>query len=136
MNKKKLDVLHNSFNLVLAGDYQMAKLVPYWDQSPQPGSTYYLQKPSHSIFCIVIHATNESAVYLFDGKVGPKNTDHTISYPSHYISQLPDWMRRVHLFYLCNKQELIHNGVGTRDGAAKQAGFLTDIFFDCRSHKI
>ena len=96
--QEELDVLHNSFNLVLAADYQMAKLVPYWGQSPQPGSTYYLQKLSHDIFGIVSHATNESAVYLFDEKVGPKNTDHTVSYLSHYISQLPHWMRRVHLF--------------------------------------
>lgn len=76
----------------------MSKLVPYWGQSPQPASTYYLQKLSHDIFGIVNHATNNSAVYLFDERVGPKNTDHTVSYLSHYISQLPDWMRRIHLF--------------------------------------
>lgn len=37
-----LDVLRHSFNVVLAGDYQMSKLVPYWGQSPQPASTYYI----------------------------------------------------------------------------------------------
>ena len=96
--REELAVLHNSFQVVIAADYQMSKLVPYWGQSPQPGSTYYLQKLSHDIFGIVNHATGKSAVYLFDEKVGPKNTDHTVSYLSHVISQFPNWMRRVHLF--------------------------------------
>ena len=65
-----------------------SKLVPNWGQSPQPGSTYYLQKLSHE----------KTAVYLLDERVGPKNTDHTISYATHFISQLPDWLRRIHLF--------------------------------------
>ena len=37
--EKELDVLKNSFSLVLSVDYQMSKLVPYWGQSAQPGST-------------------------------------------------------------------------------------------------
>ena len=44
------------------------------------------------------HATNSSVVYLLDERIGPKNTDHTISYTTHYISNLPDWVRRVDLF--------------------------------------
>ena len=75
----------------------MSKLVPNWGQSPQPGSIYYLQKLSHDIFGIVNHATNKT-VYLLDVRVGPKNTDHTISYATHFISQLPHWLRRIHLF--------------------------------------
>ena len=94
----ELEVLKRSFSLVLAVDYQMSKLVPYWGQSPQPGSTYYLQKLSHDIFGVVNHATNDSTVYLLDERVGPKNTDHTISYLTHYISRLPSWIRRVHVF--------------------------------------
>ena len=84
------------FNLVLAVGYQMSKLVPYWGLSPQPGSTY-LQKLTHDIYGIVNHATNISAVYVFDERVGPKKTDHTISCTSHCLSSLPDWVRRVHL---------------------------------------
>jgi len=42
--KEKLVTMKHKFNLVLSADYQMGKLVPYWGQSPQPGSTYYLQK--------------------------------------------------------------------------------------------
>ena len=83
---------------MISADYQMNKLVPYWGLSPQPGSTYYLQKLSHDIYGIVNHATNSSVVYLLDERIGPKNTDHTISYTMHYISNLPDWVRRVHLF--------------------------------------
>ena len=96
--RDELEVLRNSFNLVIAADYQMSKLAPYWGQSPQPGSTYYLQKLSHHIFGIVNHATNKTTVYLFDERVGPKNTDHTVSYLTHFISQLPPWLCRIHLF--------------------------------------
>ena len=73
----------------------MLKLVPYWGLSPQPGSTYYLQKLSHDILGIVSQATDVSAIYLFDETVGPKNTDHTVSY---ITETLPDWIHRVHLF--------------------------------------
>ena len=84
--------------MVLSADYQMCKLVPYWGMSAQPGSTYYLQKLNHDIFGIVNHSTNAAAVYLFDEKVGPKNTDHTVSYLFHYFNTFPDWVRRIHLF--------------------------------------
>ena len=30
--------------------------------------------------------------------VGPKNTDHTISYIIHFLSTLPSWIKRIHLF--------------------------------------
>lgn len=50
---------------------------------------------THDIFGIVNCTTNESAVYLFDERVGPIYTNHTISYLSHYISKLPEWMCRV-----------------------------------------
>ena len=93
-----LESLKNKFNVVVSADYQMRKLVPYWGLSAQPGSMYYLQKLNHDIFGIVNHATNVSSAYLFDERVGPKNTDHTISYLSNWISKLPDWIHRVHLF--------------------------------------
>ena len=93
-----MEVPKRSFSLVLAVDYQMSKLVPYWGQCPQLGSTYYLQKLPHDIFGVVNHATNSSTVYLLDKRVGPKNTDHTISYLTHYISQLPSWICRIHVY--------------------------------------
>ena len=93
-----LDGLKKRFTLVLSADFQMCKLVPYWGYSAQPGSTYYLQKLNHDVFGVVDHSTGSSTVYLFDERVGPKNTDHTISYLTDYISHLPPWMRRVHLF--------------------------------------
>jgi len=37
-------------------------------------------------------------VYLFDEHAGLKNTDHTISYLTDYISKLPGWIQCVHLF--------------------------------------
>lgn len=38
LEEEELDVLKNSFSLVLSVDYQMSKPVPYWGQSAQPGS--------------------------------------------------------------------------------------------------
>ena len=94
----KLQSLKNKFNLVVSADYQMGKLIPYWGYSPQPGSTYYLQKLNHDVFGIVNHANNSSTVYLFDERVGPKNTDHTVSYLLDWIYKLPEWVKRVHIF--------------------------------------
>lgn len=94
----KLHSLKNKFNLVVSADYQMGKLIPYWGYSPQPGSTYYLQKLNHDVFGIVNHANNSSTVYLFDERVGPKNTDHTASYLLDWIYKLPEWVKRLHLF--------------------------------------
>ena len=34
-------------------------------------------------------------LYLLDERIGPKNTEHTISYITQYILNLPDWVRRV-----------------------------------------
>ena len=94
----ELATLKHKFNLVLSADYQMGKLVPYWGESPQPGSTYYFQKLNHDVFGIVNHASNKAAVYLFDERIGPKNTYHTLSYLTHYLTGLPDFVRRLHLF--------------------------------------
>jgi len=77
-DEERLTVMKSKFKLVLAADYQMSKLVPYWGLSPQPGSTYYLQKLTHDIYGIVNHATNISAVYVFDEGFGPK-TPTTLS---------------------------------------------------------
>ena len=50
------------------------------------------------MFGIVNHVTNKAAVYLFDERISPKNTDHTVSYLTHYLAGLPDFVRWVHLF--------------------------------------
>ena len=74
-----LDRKKRVFSLVLSADYQQAKLVPYWGSSAQPGSTYYLQKVSHDIFGIIKHSDDSKHIVLFDERIGPKNTDHTVS---------------------------------------------------------
>ena len=80
----------------------MSKLIPHWGLSAQPGSTYYLQKLSHDILGIVNHADGEkSGIYIFDECVGPKNTDHTVSYITHYLCEsglVPAWVKRLHIF--------------------------------------
>lgn len=76
----KLNALKHQFTLVISADYQQAKLVPHWGRTAQPGQTYYFQKISHDIFGIVDHRTDQNSIYLFDETVGPKNTDHTISF--------------------------------------------------------
>ena len=75
---EELDRLRNIFCLTISADYQMSKLIPNWGMSPQPGSTYYLQKLSNDIFGIVDHSTGESPTCIFDERLGPKNSDHTI----------------------------------------------------------
>ena len=92
----ELGTARHNFTLVLSADYQMQKLVPYWGYSPQPGSTYYLQKLSHDILGIVDHSNGQTHLYIFDETVGPKNTDHTVSYLHHYIchsGKIPSWVR-------------------------------------------
>ena len=79
----------------------MNKLIPYWGNSPQPGSTYYLQKLSYDVFGIVDHRSERGHVYLFSELIGPKNTDHTFSYLMHYLTALgkvPHWVNRIHIF--------------------------------------
>ena len=46
--------LKHKFNLALSAAHQMGKLVHYWGESPQPGSTYYYQKLNHDVFGISI----------------------------------------------------------------------------------
>lgn len=87
--RERLATLKHKFNLVLCANYQQCKLVPYWGMSDQPGSTYHLQKMNHDLFGIVNHADDSSAIYLFNETVGPKNTDHTLSFLTHYIHALP-----------------------------------------------
>jgi len=93
-----LEHLQHNFTVALSADFQMQKLVLL---SPQPGSTYYLQKLSHDIFGIVDHRQGHSILYIFDKTVGPKNTDHTISLLMDYMrnsTDFPSWIRHVHIF--------------------------------------
>ena len=66
VEKERLVDMKNKFNLLLCADYHQCKLVPYWGMSPQPGSTYYLQKFNHDVFEIVNHGLNSSAIYLMN----------------------------------------------------------------------
>ena len=75
--KDELQTLKHCFTLTISADYQQSKLIPTWGKFEQPGSTYYLQKVSHDIFGIVDHRNENGALYLFDERIGPKNTDHT-----------------------------------------------------------
>jgi len=42
--EEELSTLKHCFTLLLSANFQMQKLLHYWGRSPQPGSTYYLQK--------------------------------------------------------------------------------------------
>ena len=97
----ELQHLKNTFTLVVSADYQMNKLLPYWGRSPQPGSTYYLQKISYDNLGIVDHRNEKGHLYLFSELIGPKNTNHTFSYLLHYLKstdKVPRWIKRVHVF--------------------------------------
>ena len=96
-----LGTLKHGFTLTLSADYQMQKLVPYWEFSPQPGSTYYCQKLSHNIYGIVDHRDRTCMIYIFDETAGPKSADHSVSYLVNYIEKsgrIPVWVRRIHLY--------------------------------------
>ena len=83
--------MQHCFTLTLSADYQQSKLIPSWGRTEQPGSTYYLQKVSHDIFGIIDHREEQGVVYLFDERIGPKNTDHT-------VSSCHPWIKRLALF--------------------------------------
>ena len=90
-----------SMPLILSADYQQSKLIPYCGSSAQPGSTYYFQKVSHNVLRLVDHRDGQQHITLFDKRIGPKNTDHTISIIQGYIDKITElhpWIRRVLLF--------------------------------------
>lgn len=87
-----------AFTLVLSANYQQPQLIPYWGSSVQPGCTYYLQKVSHDVLGIVEHRDGQQHITLFDERIGPENTDHTISIIQGYIdkvAQLHPWIQKV-----------------------------------------
>ncbi len=97
----ELRVKKHVFTLVLSADYQQAKLIPYWGFSAQPASTYYFQKVSNDVFGVIDHCDEKRYIVLFDERIGPKNTDHTVSYLEKKITDATDqhpWIRRVLLF--------------------------------------
>ena len=99
--KENLESQKHCFTLTISTDYQQSKLVPSWGRTEQPGSTYYLQKVSHDIFGINDHREEQGMVYLFDERIGPKNTDHTVSFLSQYWETVSDqhpWIKRLTIF--------------------------------------
>ena len=47
------------------------------------------------------HRDESGHLYILNETVGPKNTDHSISYLMHYLKssgKVPSWIRRVHVF--------------------------------------
>ena len=97
----RLQALKDSFNLVLSADYQMTKLIPFWGETAQPAITYYLRKVSHDLFGIVDHCNETKYIPVFDERIDPKNTDHTISLLLYYIRYsglVPHWVKRVSIF--------------------------------------
>ena len=99
--EKELERRQASFMLVLSADYQMTKLIPHWGNTAQPGISYYLRKVSHDLFGIVDHRDGSKFVAVFDERVGPKNTDHTVSLLFHYLYHsglVPSWVKRVCIF--------------------------------------
>ena len=56
---------------------------------------------SYDIYGIVDHRDGSGHLYLINETVGPRNTDHTISYLMHYrksSGKVSSWVRRVHVF--------------------------------------
>ena len=94
-------VCQHKFTLVLSADYQQSKLILHWGEPEQPSSTYYLQKVSHDVFSLVDHRNDGKHIVLFEERLGPKNTDHTISFVQNYINKFTSFhtfMCRVCIF--------------------------------------
>lgn len=99
--EQELDSKKHTFTLIVSADYQQSKLIPYWGSTAQPASTYYFQKVSHDVFGLVDHRDGQQHITLFDERIGPKNTDHTISILQGYITKVTElypWIRRVVMF--------------------------------------
>ena len=99
--REDLEGAKYGFTATISADYQQSKLIPSWGKTEQPGSTYYLQKVSHDVFGVVDHSKNNSVVYLFNERVGPKYTDHTLSFLTHYWNRLRQhhpWIHRLAIF--------------------------------------
>ena len=99
------------------------------------------QKLSHDVFGLVNHATSSSMVYIFNERVGPKNTDHTLSYVTHYLTkqaELPTWVRRIHIFprqHSEHQQKSFCHGMGSRDGSV-HVRLHPYFIHDCRAYEI
>ena len=63
--QEEVDRAKHCFMLTLSVDYQQSRLMPSCGMAEQPRSTYYLQKISHVISCVVDHSEEKSMVYLF-----------------------------------------------------------------------
>ncbi len=85
--REDLEGAKYGFTATISADYQQSKLIPSWGKTEQPGSTYYLQKVSHDVFGVVDHSKNNSMVYLFNERVGPKYSDHTLSFLTDYTPE-------------------------------------------------
>ena len=104
--REELKSTQHCFTLTISADYQQSKLIPSWGRSEQPGLTYYLQKVSHDILGIVDHSKDESTVYLFDERIDPKNTDHTVSLLlANNLTAAPLDPSSRHLFGQCHQHQ-------------------------------
>ncbi len=60
-----------------------------------------MQKVSHEVFGIVDYRSDSKHVFIFDERITPKNTDHTISLLHGYIKQVQlayPWIKRFCIF--------------------------------------
>ena len=60
-----------------------------------------MRKVSHDLFGIVDHRNETKYITVFDERIGPKNTDHTVSLLTYYIKHsglIPHWVKRVCIF--------------------------------------
>ena len=101
--RDELERLQHCFTLTISADYQQSKLILSWGKTEQPRSTYYFQKVSHDIFGIgIVDRDDEGIIYVFDERIGPKNTEHTLSFLSTYwqqVSQQHPWIQRLAILF-------------------------------------
>jgi len=98
--------MENSFDLVLAFDYQMTKNIPNFGHSPQPALSFYKKKLSFDVggLCTYVNKLSQETwvkdcVFISaETAAGPKNSDHALSSLDHWISRIkPSWIRNITL---------------------------------------
>ena len=91
VSEVELTLLKCKFVLLLSADYQISS--PLGTVTTARLNLLPIQKFNHDVLGIVNHADKTS-----DERVGPKNTDHAVSYISNSLcesSLVPAWVRKV-----------------------------------------
>lgn len=93
--------MKHCFTLTVSADYQQSKLIPYWWRREQPGSMHYTAFKRVSRYLWYCTFTRTECTLSFDEHIGPKTTEHTVSFHTQYwrtTERQHPWNRRLAIF--------------------------------------